>query len=169
MIVRAWGAVEGWLIGLCGLTGLGLAVYQMVTRYAFPALYVDWAEETVVYLVVWGMWLAASGLVAENRHVRADLVIRLLPPRAQYLFEIANTAVCLVFCGVIAWVGIDIATLAWELDERSTSSLRIPMWIYFACVPVGTALMTLRYAMRLWQLARRPEGMVDFGGASHAH
>ena len=169
MLLRAWGAVEGWLIGLCGLAGLTLAVYQMVTRYAYPALFVDWGEETVVYLVVWGMWLAASGLVAENRHVRADLVIRLLPARAQHLLEIANTLVCLTFCGVVAWIGIDIATLAWELDERSTSSLRMPMWIYFASVPVGTGLMTARYLIRLWGLLFRPAGMVDFGGASHAH
>jgi C4-dicarboxylate transporter DctQ subunit len=169
MLLRAWGAIEGWLIAVCGLAGLSLAVYQMVTRYAFPAAFVDWAEETVVYLVVWGMWLAASGLVAENRHVRADLVVRLLPPRAQYGIEVLNTMVCLAFCGVVAWVGIDIATLAWELDERSTSSLRMPMWIYFACVPTGTALMTLRYLIRLWRLLFRSEGMVDFGGASHAH
>lgn len=167
-MLRLWSTVERWLVSLCGLAGLLLAVYQMGTRYLHPAWFVDWAEETVVYLVIWSIWLASSGLVAENRHVRADLVIRLLPGRVQFALEIVNTLVGLGFCGLVAWIGIDIVTLAMELDERSTSSLRMPMWIYFACVPVGTGLMALRYLVRLVALLRRREG-VDFGGASHAH
>ncbi|MCC7274103.1 MAG: TRAP transporter small permease [Alphaproteobacteria bacterium] len=170
MFLRVWGTVEGWLVGLCGLAGLLLAVYQMISRYAFPDYFVDWAEESIVYLVVWGSWLASSGLVATDRHVRADLVIRLLPLRAQHWVELVNTLVGIVFCGVVAWIGIDIVTLSWDLDERSTSSLRMPMWIYFACVPVGTGLMTLRYVCRLWRLlAHRGDAPIDFGGTSHAH
>lgn len=163
-----WRTVERWLVSLCGLAGLLLAVYQMGSRYLQPAWFVDWAEETVVYLVIWSVWIASGTLVEENRHVRADLVIRLLPPSARYWIEIANTLVGFAFCGLVAWIGIDIVTLAIELDERSTSSLRMPMWIYFACVPVGTGLMALRYAQRLVGLLRK-RGDVDFGGASHAH
>ncbi|WP_374448234.1 TRAP transporter small permease [Stella sp.] len=163
-----WRVVERWLVSLCGLAGLLLAVYQMGSRYLQPAWFVDWAEETVVYLVIWAIWIASSTLVEENRHVRADLVIRLLPPAAQYWIEIANTLVGLAFCGLVAWIGIDIVTLAIELDERSTSSLRMPMWLYFACVPVGTGLMALRYVQRLAGLLRGRRD-VDFGGASHAH
>ncbi len=170
MLLRIWDRVEGWLVGACGLAGLLLAVYQMASRYAWPAAFVDWAEEMVVFLVVWGSWLAASGLVEQNRHVRADLVIRLLPPRAQHIAEIFNTLVAIAFCGTVAWVGIDIATLALDLDERSTSTLRTPMWLYFACVPTGTGLMALRYIVRLYRLLfARGANPVDFGGASHAH
>ena len=167
-MLRLWRIAERWLVSLCGLAGLLLAVYQMGTRYLQPAWFVDWAEETVVYLVIWSIWLASSGLVEENRHVRADLVIRLLPRRARFGFETFNTLVGLGFCGLVAWIGIDIVTVAIELDERSTSSLRMPMWIYFACVPVGTGLMALRYLVRLQRLACGREA-VDFGGASHAH
>ena len=166
-MIRSWNAIERWLVSLCGLAGLLLAVYQMGTRYLQPAWFVDWAEETVVYLIIWAIWLVSSSLVAEDRHVRADLVIRLLPARVQRAVEIVNTLVAIAFCGLVAWVGIDIATLAVELDERSTSSLRMPMWIYFACVPTGTGLMALRYVLRLGGLLRGEK--IDLGGASHAH
>ena len=106
-MLRLWGTVERWLVSLCGLAGLLLAVYQMGTRYLHPAWFVDWAEETVVYLVIWSIWLASSGLVAENRHVRADLVIRLLPGRVQFALEIVNTLVGLGFCGLVFY-GFDI-------------------------------------------------------------
>ena len=34
------------------------------------------------------------------------------------------------------------------IDERSASDLQFPMWIYYASLPAGSALMLLRYVIR---------------------
>lgn len=168
--IRIWNTIELVVISLCGLAGLTFAMIQIVTRYAFPAQFIDWAEEVIVYLIIWGIWLSASQLVHENRHVRADLVVRLFPARLQRMIEIANTVAAIFFCGLIAYVGIDIVTLSYDLDERSVSSLRMPLWLYFACVPVGTGLMAVRYVIRLWKLLfRYHPADVGFSESSHAH
>jgi C4-dicarboxylate transporter DctQ subunit len=35
------------------------------------------------------------------------------------------------------------------LDERSSTGLEFPMWIYYAALPTGGGLMAVRYIMRL--------------------
>ena len=35
------------------------------------------------------------------------------------------------------------------IDETSSTDLQFPMWIYYLALPVGSALMLLRYLMRL--------------------
>ena len=35
------------------------------------------------------------------------------------------------------------------IDETSSTDLQFPMWIYYLALPVGSALMLMRYLMRL--------------------
>jgi len=37
------------------------------------------------------------------------------------------------------------------LDERSSSDLQFPMWLYSAAIPTGATLMTGRYLIRLYR------------------
>jgi C4-dicarboxylate transporter DctQ subunit len=37
------------------------------------------------------------------------------------------------------------------LDERSSSDVQFPIWLYSAAVPTGAALMSGRYVIRLYR------------------
>ena len=37
------------------------------------------------------------------------------------------------------------------IDERSSSDLQFPMWIYYLSLPTGGALMAVRYVIRLFR------------------
>jgi hypothetical protein len=37
------------------------------------------------------------------------------------------------------------------LDERSSSDLQFPIWIYYSSLPAGGLLMTIRYIVRLYR------------------
>jgi TRAP-type C4-dicarboxylate transport system permease small subunit len=62
----------------------------------------------------------------------------------------------------LAWYGWRIVVDAAAIDERSASDLRFPMWIYYAALPAGSMLMSIRYAIRLVELAafRDPHRML---------
>ena len=51
--------------------------------------------------------------------------------------EIFNCVVALVFCGGLVWFGWQIVNTALLLDERSSTGLEFPMWIYYASLPIG--------------------------------
>lgn len=145
--------IERVAIGVLAGYGLFAALYQAVTRYALPQFAGEWAAETMVYALIWAVFLASSTLVGSDRHVRADLFLRLLPPVARRGAEIFNTIIALIFTVVLTYYGVVIAWEGYLFDERSMTTLRFPMWVYFACVPTGGALMALRYGRRLYLLA----------------
>ena len=146
-----WDKVERLLIGLFGLAAMLVGLVQVAGRYIAPRYAIAWAEEVIVYLIVWGIMLAASQLVRTDGHVRPDLVLRAVPPRVQRWMEVLNCIAALVFCIGLAWYGWSIVATSWQLDERSSSDLQFPMWLYSAAIPTGALLMTGRYLARLYR------------------
>ncbi len=144
-----WNRAERWTSGLLGALGLLVYAYQIFGRYIDPHLAITWGDEVTVYLIVWAIFIASSQLVRTDGHVRPDLVLRILPPRWQRLVEIGNCLVALLFCCGLTWLGWHIAAASFEIDERSSTGLEFPMWIYYAALPAGGLLMTIRYAIRL--------------------
>ena len=141
--------LERFLTGILGLAALGIGAYSVIGRYIDQRIAFTYGEEVVVYVTVWAVFIAASQLVRSDGHVRPDIVLRLLPPRAQRWAESFNCCVAIVFCAGLAWYGLQIVTTSFELDERSETGLQFPMWIYYAAIMTGGGLMTLRYVLRL--------------------
>jgi C4-dicarboxylate transporter DctQ subunit len=146
-----WDRIELLLIGVLGAMAMLIGLVQVIGRYVAPHYAISWAEEVIVYLIVWGIMLAASQLVRTDGHVRPDLVLRVVSPRLQRWMEVANCVAAIVFCAGLAWYGWSIVETSWQLDERSSSDLQFPMWLYSAAVPTGALLMTGRYLNRLYR------------------
>lgn len=150
-MLDAWDRLERWLIGLLG--GLGLLIYltQIVGRYLTTEIDFSAGEELTIYIVIWATFLTASLLVREDGHVRADLLLRMMRPERQRWVEIANCGIALGFCLALTWYGWLVASDSYDLGERSNTVLSFPMWVYYAALPFSAALMSIRYARRLWQ------------------
>ncbi len=149
-IATAWDRVERILVGLLGAFALVIAVLQVFGRYVDPEHAITWAEEVIVYIAVWAIMIVASDLVRTNGHVRPDLVLRLLRPRTQRWVEIFNCLVAIAFTAGMVWYGREVVDTALLLDQRSSSDLQFPMWIYYMALPVGGGLMLIRYCVRLF-------------------
>ena len=156
-----WDRIERLLVGLLGALAMVVGLVQVLGRYLFPAQAISWAEEVIVYLVVWAVMIVSSQLVRTDGHVRPDLVLRLVPPAGQRWMEAFNCLVALVFCGGMVWYGWQIVDTSLMLDERSSTALAAPMWIYYCALPAGGVLMTIRYLIRLYRylFAFDPETM----------
>jgi len=97
--------VEHELVGVVATVAMLLATYQLLSRYLYPPASTHWIDEVVIYLIIWASCLSFSGLVAGNAHVRADLVLRMLPQRLQRRVEMVNTLAALALCGLLVWFG----------------------------------------------------------------
>ena len=124
----------------------------MLGRYLFPQQAISYAEEVIVYLIIWAVMLLSSELVRTDGHMRSDLVLRLLPIKAVRWVEVF-CLVALVFCAGLVWYGWQIVDTSLLLDERSATDLQFPKWICYLCLPVGRGLMWLRYLIRLIRYA----------------
>ena len=147
-----WNWIEQAVVGLLGLTALGFGVVQVVGRYVAPHHAIAYAEELIVYLVVWAIMISSSQLVLRDGHVRSDLIVRLVPASKQRWLEVFNCVVALAFVAGLWWYGRQVVETALLLDERSSSDLQFPKWIYYAALPSAGVLMTVRYFLRLLKL-----------------
>lgn len=147
--LAAWDWIERTLVGALGAFALLIATVQVFGRYIDPSGAITWAEEVIVYVAVWAVMIIASQLVRTDGHVRPDLVLRILPPQVQRWVEVFNCLVALAFTFGMVWYGWDVVNGALLLDQRSSTDLQFPMWIYYTALPTGGGLMFLRYIIRL--------------------
>ena len=151
--MKLWDWIEETLVGFLGLIALVIGLLQVIGRYFAPESAISYAEEVIVYLVIWAIMIASSQLVRRDGHVRPDLVLRLLSPRVLRWVEMLNCVAAIVFCAALVWYGWEIVDTALLIDEHSSTDLQFPMWIYYLSLPVGSALMLVRYIIRLVRFA----------------
>lgn len=152
-VLHTWSLVENTIVGILAALSLGIVVYTIFVRLLAPSLTPSWADETTVYFMIWATLIACSGVTAQNRHVRADLLTSALSPRHQMILELASYVCGAIFTALLTWYGYRVARDAWEFGDLSTTTLRFPMWIYYACLPVGAGLMTIRYLVLIGMMA----------------
>ena len=162
-----WDRAERTVVGLLGLAALGIALWQVVTRYVVPHASIGYAEEAVVYLVVWAIMVVSSQLVRTDSHVRPDLFNHIMPPRLARWLEVFNCIAAIGFSAALVWYGVQVVDTALRIDEHSLSDLQFPMWIYYAALPVGGGLMLLRYVIQLWLVATSDAAAVSARPGAH--
>ena len=157
--------IERAVVAALAGAALAVGVAQMLLRYYWPQHAPDWTEEVQVYLLVWAMLLAGSRLAELDRHIKADLVTHFLRPSARRWLEVVNAGLAAVVCTAACRVaaadfGAEVVRQGIEWNDRSLSTLRFPLWIYFLSLPAAATLMAIRFVRRAVRLVRQgvPEG-----------
>lgn len=127
--------VPSLLAGLCLLGGIGINFANVIGRYFFGAP-IFWAEEAMIFLVIWSIFLAFAAVTATGEHLKMDLALRMLPARAQAWLERLAMIVGMVAMAFLAWQSCVSLLRLWRFDMKSIA-LGIPMVIPHAAVPVG--------------------------------
>jgi len=141
--------LDAALVGGLGLAALGLSCLNVILRIVMPSAAIEWGDEVQVYLVVWAVCLSFAAVTAANRHIKADLLIDRMPPRLRAFALLFGDLLGLALSAALCWLGCLITYDTWDFGDVSTTTLRFPLWIYQAALPVGMALMALRYLLRL--------------------
>ena len=129
-------------------TALALACTAMVGRYVIPGLRLDWTFEVTIFTTIWATFIAGARLAGTGEHVRVDSFVRLLPPSARMALSVFAGMAGISMALFLVWSGWIVVEEAHRWDERSTSTLRLPLWIYYLSLPVGGALLAFHLAVR---------------------
>lgn len=134
-------------IGVAMLGAIVLNFANVIGRYVFLRPII-WAEEVMVYAMIWMIFLGAGLASWEQTHLRMEAIHESLPPR---LKRALNTLIALV--SIV--VGVYVIFLSTEvLNRMLTASQKsvaagIPMVIPFAAVPIGFAVIIVASLIRL--------------------
>ena len=107
-----------------------------------------WGEEMVRYSFIYLAWIGAAAAVRERAHIRIDVLMHALGPRAKALLYVFGDLVMFgVACVALYW-SFETVAVAWKFGSVS-HGLRVPMVWFLAAVPIGFALMTFRLVQSL--------------------
>ena len=126
---------------------VGINFANIIGRY-FLSVSLSWAEEAMLFLMIGCVFLGASPVGWAGRHIRMDVVVSLLPPRARRAFESVSDLVTIATCVALAIFAWPVMTMLAELDQRSETA-NIPMVIPQSALPIGFLLMALLIAVRI--------------------
>jgi len=141
------------LLGLTFVIGADVLLRNIGAGGIAPA---NELSEDALYLIP---LLAAPGLLRQGRHIRVDIVLRLLPPQAGWAIEWVSDAIGLVCCLYFVWYGAKAALDSFMSGSLSIKTLILPEWWLLAPMPVAFALLALEFVFRMHRLAlaeRRP-------------
>lgn len=147
--------VEDAVAGLVLATVLAIVVYEITTRGLLGRSNL-WTDELSRVLLIVMTYVSAIGLTRDGAHVRVELFIDRLGPRARGMVERLADLLCLAFTVTATWLGYRyVQESALFGISFAHSDLPFPVWVAQAIIPVGFALISLRLVLRL--LGARPE------------
>ncbi|MGV6848587.1 MAG: TRAP transporter small permease subunit [Marinibacterium sp.] len=144
------GKAFGWCILILTLS----VSYEVFVRYVLNAPTV-WAFDMMVQMYGALFLMAGPYALAQDSHVRGDVLYRLFPVRWQARIDFV-LYILFFFPGMMAlfWYGWEIASDSWRYQEVSWNSpARIQIYFFKTLIPVAGLLLMIQGAaemMRCW-------------------
>lgn len=135
------GDIPKILAGLCLLAGIGINFANVVGRYLFKAP-IFWAEEAMIFLNLWAVFLAFIAVTAARAHLKMDLFLNLLPSQTAVWIERAGLALGAIVMGYLALQSWQSLKKLWAFEMKSVA-LEIPMVIPHAAVLIGFSVSAI--------------------------
>ena len=153
------GRAFGWCILILTLS----VSYEVFVRYVLNSPTV-WAFDMMVQMYGALFLMAGPYALAQDSHVRGDVVYRLFPVRVQASIDF-TLYLLFFFPGMIAlfWFGAEIASDSWRYKEVSWNSpARIQIYFFKTLIPLAGGLLILQgvaECMRCWRAIKSGEWM----------
>ena len=161
---RAYGRLlEVFAVAACalilGMTLMICADVLLRNVRVFPIAGLEWANEiseAMLYLIT---LLTAPWLLRRGQHIRVDIVLRAVPPRAGWLMEWTVDLLGLACCAMIAWYSARAAFASFKAGSVSIKTLVTPEWWLLIALPIAFTALSIEMLLRmrrLWLAERAP-------------
>jgi len=142
---------ENWLLAILVLFLVGLSGAQILLRVFFETG-ISWADPFSRTLVLWTGMLGALAAVRDEKHIALDVLQRFLSHRLQRIARFATLGFAAALCAAMAWYSFGLVSIDYAEGLQTGGSVPAALRACFAesILPVGFALMALRFALRMF-------------------
>ncbi len=113
-----------------------------------------WVEEATLFALAWLVFIGLGLALERRRHIAMTALLDRLGLRAARAVEAAINLTGLVVSGFLAKISFDLALFIFNSGQISPT-LGVSMLGLYAPLPIGFALLTLRYLLELLRLQDR--------------
>jgi len=136
-----------WAMGSVMLAGVAICSANVIARYFFGHA-IFWAEEVMVFLAIWGVFLGLASATYQRAHLNMDLFSNSFAGRWRLFMNAlvaAGILACCVFMVIQSWSVVNLQLKAGAVSV----SAGVPRWIPNAALLAGFALAALALLVRL--------------------
>jgi TRAP-type C4-dicarboxylate transport system permease small subunit len=101
----------------------------------------SWQLEAAVFLMIYAAFVGAAYTHETGGQINIPFIDHFLGPRARYWHRLAIDMASLALFGLLLWSGARRAWHAWDMGWTSETIWGPPLWLPYAAVPLGAALM----------------------------
>lgn len=147
-VSRALGVVAAGLIllSIC-------VICQMVFVRAVLGQSSIWQTEFVTFAIIASTFLGAPYILITRGHVAVDIVPLMIGQRARRGLHLVGTLIALTFCGFFLWSAVPWWYEAFESGQTTPSIWQPRVWIPYATVPIGLAVLCLELIAEIYLVA----------------
>ncbi len=142
--------LEEWIVTAMLAAMTLLTFSQVVMRYVFNAGW-TWALELTTVFFAAMIFVGISYGVRVGAHIGVDVLVKKLPVGPRRAVSIVVVLLCLLYAGLVIY-GSLIYVSKMQMIGVELEDLPIPVWIVRSILPLGYALLTLRFLQVLCAL-----------------
>jgi TRAP-type C4-dicarboxylate transport system permease small subunit len=135
---------EDYTLAAIFLLMLALSVLQIVARNVGFVSFV-WGDELIRLLVLWVGLLGAMAAARSDKHLRIDLLTRLVSPAIRrwlvFFTQVGTAAVS----GVAAQASV--YYIGMEYADGMDAFAQVPVWVCMLIIPFSLGVIALRYGL----------------------
>jgi TRAP-type C4-dicarboxylate transport system permease small subunit len=126
-----------------------LAFTQVILRNYFSTS-VLWADTFLRHMVLWIGFIGASIAAHEEKHINLDVISRLASSHVVHFIRIVTSLFAATVCGFMMNAGWVFLMSEKENGEElfAIGTTSFPTWWFQIIIPVGFALLTLRFLLK---------------------
>lgn len=139
--------IENYICIITFTIMLTLTFVNVVSRFGLH-MSLSFTEEIVTGLFVLASLTGSSIAVRKEAHLGLDFFTSFLPKKGQDFLLIVATLAAMAFCIILFYFGVQMVIQEY-VTKQVSATMQWPEWIYGMTVPVGSALLILRYIITL--------------------
>lgn len=124
-------------------------------RYLFKSPLPVTFELVTFYLLVASIYMAIAATYRHGDHININLIQNKLPKAVRNASEVVFCVLTVIVFALIAWGALQHSIEAWRRKEFIPGYIIWPVWLSYAPIPIGAALLMLRLLHHCGRLATR--------------
>ena len=84
-----------------------------------------------------------------NAHIRVTFITSRVSPKLKFWLHIFGNSLCFVICALLTYFAFLHFWQSFIIREEILAAIKIPWWIGKSAMPVGMAMLSLRYLMQM--------------------
>jgi TRAP-type C4-dicarboxylate transport system permease small subunit len=142
-IVAALSTVAGWFSAGMIVAAVAITCQMIFIRFALNGSTV-WQTEAVIYLAISSTLVGLPYVQQLRGHVNVDLIPISLGPRARYVMALFTLTLSILMVAIMLWHSYEFWHLTYERNWKSDTVWGVRLWIPYASLPIGFALLLLQ-------------------------